>query len=120
MADGTEWWQRKRPMEELLGFFEILMNFEGSLTYEAVHLDPETIELLGSRRDKDDDPQRVRLFGFTKEISWLQSAVEVAIQRPLPRPKIPGLELRHRRQVLNLNSKVAEAQKRNAAKKVNR
>lgn len=113
---GTRW-VRKRPMEELLGFFETLMNLEGSLTNEAVHLDPETIELLGSRRDTDDDPRRVRLFGFTKEISLLQTQVEVAIGKSLPRPKIPGLELRVQRNIARTNNAVSRAQERAAARK---
>lgn len=107
-------------MDELLGFFDQLINEEGSLTYESVHNDPETIELLGSRKDSDDGPRRVRLYGFTKEISLMQSQIEVAIGKSLPRPTIPGLELRLTRHIEKTKSKVEQAQERSRARKAKR
>lgn len=92
------------------------MNIEGSLTNEAVLTDPETIEWMGSRSKHDDGPYKERIFLHTKTVSLLKTAVEVKIGKSLPRPVIPGLELRVQRNVLKTRDAVAKGQKRNASK----
>lgn len=92
------------------------MNIEGTRVNEAVLLDPETIAWMGSRNRGDDGPYRERIFGHTKTISLLKTAVEVKIGKSLPRPIIPGLEVRTQRIVIKTRDAVAAAQERNAAK----
>lgn len=116
-ADGTPWWQRKRPVEELLGFFDTLMNLPGTMTNEAVLTDPETIEFMGSSKDSDDGPRRPRIFGHTETISLLKSLIEVKVGKSLPRPVIPGLELRTQRKIQKTLSAVEQAQLRAKAKR---
>ncbi|ALF00553.1 tail assembly chaperone [Mycobacterium phage SlimJimmy] len=111
-ADGSAWWQRKRPLEELLGFFETLMNMPGSLTNEAVLLDPETIEWMGSSKDSDDGSKRPRIFGHTELVSLIKTGIYLASGQQLPRPVIPGLELRTQRKVLRIQNSVSAAQDR--------
>jgi hypothetical protein len=116
-ADGSPWWQRKRPIEELLEFFSTLMNIAGTMTNEAVLEDPETIEWMGSQTGSDDGPQGVRIFGHTEEISLLKTLVEVKIGKSLPRPKIKGLELRAQRKIQKTLSAVEIAKERSRRKK---
>lgn len=109
---GRNKWQRRRPIEELLFFFDTLMNIGGTMTNEAVLEDPETIEYMGNQSDKDDGPRKVRLFGHTEEISLLKTLIELKIGKELPRPKIPGLELRLQKKITKTNDAVAAAQER--------
>ncbi|MBB5167203.1 hypothetical protein HNP02_007192 [Mycobacterium sp. AZCC_0083] len=88
------------------------MNIPGSLTNEAVLTDPETIEWMGSRKDSDDGPRRPRIFGHTETISLLKTLIELQIGKQLPRPIIPGLELRTQRKIIKTVSAVEAAQKR--------
>lgn len=111
-ADGTPWWQRKRSVEELLYFFDVLMNLTGTMTNEAVLTDPETIEYMGSRKDSDDGPHKPRIFGHTETISMLKTLAELQIGKALPRPVIPGLELRTKRKIQRTLSAVEKAQER--------
>ncbi|WP_099021269.1 hypothetical protein [Mycolicibacterium palauense] len=113
---GPTSWRRKRPVEELLGFFGVLMNMPGTMTNEAVLCDPETIEWMGSRTRDDDGPSRPRIFGHTEEISLLKTLIEVKVGKSLPRPVIPGLELRKQRSRKRTLSAVERAQARNVAK----
>ncbi|WP_081347045.1 hypothetical protein [Mycobacteroides chelonae] len=89
------------------------MNIQGTLTNEAVLNDPETIEWMGSRKDSDDGPTRVRIFGHTEDIAWLKRLVEVQIGKSLPSPVIPGLELRLQRKLIKTQNAVERAQQRN-------
>jgi len=108
---GRNHFQRRRPMEELLGFFDTLMNIAGSKTNEAVLEDPETIEWMASR--KDDDSRKTPIFGQTETISLLKTLIDVqAGESVMPRAKIPGLELRQKRQFAQTKSSVAKAQER--------
>jgi hypothetical protein len=96
----------------LLDFFNTLMNISGTMTNEAVLEDPETIEYMASRTERDDGPPKVRIFGHTEQISLLKTLVEVKIGKELPRPKIPGLELRLKKKIARTNNAVALAQAR--------
>ena len=86
------------------------------MTNEAVLLDPDTIEWMGSKSDADDGPKRVRIFGHTETISLLKALIEVQTGKAMPRPTIPGLELRVQRKVIKTNDVVRRAQQRNAAR----
>lgn len=103
-------------MEELLGFFNTLMNIAGTMTNEAVLEDPETIEYMGSRQAADDGPSKVRIFGHTETVSLLKTLIEVKVGKELPRPKIPGLELRLSRRIAKTNRAVSAAQDRSKAR----
>lgn len=116
-ADGDPIWQRKRPMEELLYFFDTLMNMPGTMINEAVLDDPQTVEWMGSQKDSDDGPRRVRLFGHTEQISLLKTLIEVNTGKPLPRPKIKGLELRKQRNINKIRNTVDAALERARARK---
>ncbi|SKY04006.1 Uncharacterised protein [Mycobacteroides abscessus subsp. massiliense] len=89
------------------------MNIQGTLTNEAVLNDPETIEWMGSRKDSDDGPNKVRIFGHTEDIAWLKRLVEVQIGKSLPGPVIQGLELRLQRKLIKTKNAVERAQQRN-------
>lgn len=82
------------------------------MTNEAVLLDPETIEWMGSRKDSDDGPSRPRIFGHTETISLLKSLIEVKVGKSLPRPVIPGLELRTQKKIIKTLNAVEQAQER--------
>lgn len=97
-------------MGELLGFFNTLMNIQGTKTNEAVLNDPETIEWMASGSDKDDG--KIPIFGHTEIVSLLKSLIEVQTGKELPRPVIPGLELRIQRKIKRTHSAVAKAQER--------
>ena len=101
-------WQRKRPLTELLGFFDRLINIEGSAVNEAILLDPETIEWMAAQ-PADRGAYRPRIFGHTREISLLMMQVEVATGKPMPRPTIPGLKLRTDRKVNKTKDAIAAA-----------
>lgn len=107
-------------MDELLNFFDVLMNMSGTKTNEAVLEDPETIEYMGSRSDKDDGPRKVPIFGHTETISLLKTLIELKCGKELPRPTIPGLELRLQRKISATNSGVAAAQERSRIRKEKR
>lgn len=109
---GRSRWQRRRPIDELLGFFETLMNITGTKTNEAVLEDPEVVEQMGSGSDRDDGPHKVPIFGHTEVVSLLKTLVELKVGKELPRPKIPGLELRVQRKIAATNDGVAAAQER--------
>ncbi|APQ42134.1 tail assembly chaperone [Mycobacterium phage Aziz] len=111
-ADGSPWWQRKRPMEELMQFFDTLMNISGTMTNEAVLLDPQTIEWMGSRKDTDDGPHKVRIFGHTELVSLVKNLIELQTGKQMPRPVIPGLALRLQRKIIKTHNAVADAQER--------
>jgi hypothetical protein len=100
----------------LLGFFDTLMNITGSMTNEAVLEDPETIEWMGSRKDSDDGPRKVRIFGHTEIISLVKNLIELQTGKQLPRPVIPGLELRIQRKIIKTHNAVEAAQKRSREK----
>lgn len=98
-------------MGELLGFFNTLMNIQGSKTNEAVLQDPETIEWMASQ--KGDSDSGVPIFGNTEIVSLLKTLIEVQAGKELyPRPKIPGLELRKRRKIAKTKSSIEKAQER--------
>lgn len=88
------------------------MNISGSKTNEAVLEDPETIEWMGSRKSSDDGPRKTPIFGHTEEISLLKTQIELKIGKSLPRPVIPGLELRLQRKIIKTHNAVEAAQKR--------
>lgn len=92
------------------------MNIEGTAVNEAVLLDPETIEWMASRSERDDGPSRPRIFGHTKEINLMMMQIEVQTGKPFKRPLIPGLEMRTQRIVLRTKDAVARAQERNRLK----
>jgi len=104
-------WKRKRPWDELLGFFDRLMNIEGSAVNEAVLLDPETVKWMASQ-DSDRGVYRPPIFGHTKEVNLMMTQIEVATGKPLKRPYIPGLELRTRRKVNKTKDAIASALER--------
>ncbi len=93
------------------------MNIEGTAVNEAVLEDPETIEWMAQRSDRDDGSYRPRIFGHTKEINLLMMQIEVATGKPMKRPLIKGLERRQQRIVKKTKSAVAAAQERNRKKK---
>lgn len=98
-------------MEELLGFFDILMNVRGSKTNEAVLEDPETVEQMAAQ--KEPARRKTPLFGYTEIHDLLQTLIEVqAGQEIFPRPKIPGQELRLKRHISKTLSSVEKAQER--------
>lgn len=101
-------WQRKRPLTELLGFFDRLINIEGSATNEAILLDPETIEWMANQ-PADRGRYRPRIFGHTREVSLMMMQIEVATGKPMARPIIPGLKLRTDRKVNKTKSAVQAA-----------
>lgn len=102
-------------MTELLGFFDRLMNLEGSATNEAVLLDPETIQWMAAQPEQRS--HRVPIFGHTKELNLMMMAVEVQTGRAMKRPVIPGLELRTKRRIIKTKDAVALAQERNRQKR---
>ena len=98
-------------MEELLGFFDTLMNIVGSKTNEAVLEDPETIEWMAST--KDDGRRTVPIHGQTEIVSLLKTLIDVtAGKEVMPRHKIPGHELRLDRKIAKTHSSIAKAQER--------
>jgi len=98
-----------------MGFFDRLMNIEGSATNEAVLLDPETVEWM-SRQPPDRGAYRPRIFGHTREVSLMMMQIEVATGKPMKRPLIPGLELRTSRTIIKTKDAIAAAQKRSRDK----
>lgn len=112
-------WQRKRPFEELLGFFDRLMNIKGTAVNEAVLEDPETIEWMASGSDRADrDSYRARLFGHTEERDLMMTGIEAQVGKKIfRRPIIKGLQVRTQRKVIKTKDAVAAAQQRNSAKK---
>lgn len=84
--------------------------------YEAVLNDPEVVEALANRSRHDDGKYVPSLYGETDLISWLKTLVEVQTGKPLPRPKIPGLELRKQKIIVKTKNVVALAQERNQRK----
>lgn len=108
-------WRRKRPVTELLDFFDRLINIEGSATNEAVLEDPETIEWMAKQPDKGS--HRPSIFGHTREVNLMMMAIEVHTGKQMKRPVIPGLELRTKRKILKTKDSVARAQERNRLKK---
>lgn len=99
-------------MDELLRFFDVLMNIQGSKTNEAVLEDPITIEWMASRKDRD-DVHRTPIFGHTETIALLKTLVDIGAQKEITsRPKIPGLELRLKRKIAKTNSSIEKAQER--------
>lgn len=112
---GPKRWRRKRPMTELLWFFDRLMNLEGTATNEAVLHDPETIEWMA--RQPEERSFKPPIFGHTKEINLLMMAIEVQTGKPMKRPVIPGLELRLKRKIIKTKASVAKAQELNRLKK---
>lgn len=101
-------------MTELLGFFDTLMNLEGSKTNEAVLHDPETIEWMAKQPEQRS--YKPPIFGHTKEVNLMMMAIEVQTGKSMPRPVIPGLELRTKRKIIKTKVSVAQAQERNRLK----
>ena len=99
-----------------MGFFDRLINIQGTAVNEAVLEDPETIEWMASRTHRDDGPIRPRIFGHTRQIDLLMAAIEVHTGKPMKRPLIKGLQLRVQRNVIKTKDAVAEAQERNRKK----
>jgi hypothetical protein len=98
-------------MEELLGFFEILINLQGSKTNEAVLNDPEVIEWMASM--KDDGRRTIPIFGQTEIVSLLKTLIDVSAGKEImPRHKIPGHELRLDRKIAKTHSSIEKAQER--------
>jgi hypothetical protein len=98
-------------MEELLEFFEILINTQGTKLNEAVLNDPEVIEWMASI--KDDRRRTVPIYGQTEIVSLLKTLIDVtAGDDIMPRHKIPGHELRLNRHVAKTNSSIEKAQER--------
>jgi hypothetical protein len=101
-------WQRKRTWDEFLGFFDRLMNIEGTALNEAVLLHPETVEWMSSQ-EADRGVVRPRIFGHTREVSLLMTQIEVATGKPMKRPLIPGFELRTKLKVSRTKSAIEAA-----------
>lgn len=98
-------------MEELFGFFDALINIQGTKLNEAVLNDPEVIEWMASI--KDDRRRTVPIYGQTEIVSLLKTLIDVtAGDDIMPRHKIPGHELRLNRHVAKTTSSVAKAQER--------
>lgn len=98
-------------MEELLGFFEILINMQGSKLNEAVLHDPEVIEWMASM--KDDGRRTVPIHGQTEIVSLLKTLIDVSAGKEImSRHKIPGHELRLDRKIAKTHSSVEKAQER--------
>lgn len=95
-------------MSELVGFFDRLINIEGSALNEAILLDPETVEWMANQ-PADRGVYRPRIFGHTREVSLMMTQIEVAAGKALPRPIIPGLKLRTERKVTKTKSAVLDA-----------
>lgn len=93
------------------------MNMPGTKTNEAVLLDPETIEHMGSTTDRDDGPSRPPIFGHTEIVSLLKTLIELQTGKSMPRPEIPGHTLRLQRKIRKTHNAVAEAQARNRLKR---
>lgn len=110
-------WQRKRPFGEFLGFFDRLINIEGSALNEAVLLDPETVEYMAGLEDERGQ-SRPRIFGHTREINFAMMQIEVHTGKPFKRPLIPGLELRKNRQIQRTKNAVAAALERSRARQL--
>lgn len=108
-------WRRKRPVTELLEFFDRLVNIQGSAVNEAVLEDPETIEWMA----KQPEPRSHRppIFGHTKEVNLMMMAIEVQTGKSMKRPVIPGTELRIQRNIIRTKDAVAAAQELNRKKK---
>jgi hypothetical protein len=100
-------WQRRRPWSEFLGFFDRLMNIEGTATNEAVLLDPVTVEWMAEQPEERN--VKPRIFGHTKEVNLMMMAVEVASGQPMKRPVIPGFELRTDRKIAKTKDRVSAA-----------
>lgn len=96
-------------------FFDRLMNTQGSAVNEAVLEDPETIEWMAAQSEPKSS--RPPIFGHTKEIDLMMMGIEVHAGKRMPRPSIPGLELRTQRVIIRTKDRVAEAQERNRRKK---
>ena len=94
-----------------MGFFDRLMNIEGSAVNEAVLLDPETVQWMASQ-DAERGVFRPPIFGHTKAISLMMTQIEVATGKPMKRPLIPGMELRTKRKVNKTKDAVAAALER--------
>ncbi|OQW34511.1 MAG: hypothetical protein A4E20_10855 [Nitrospira sp. SG-bin2] len=107
-------WRRKRPTSELLDFFDILMNIEGTKVNEQVLEDPETIEWMASQPERSSRPP---IFGHTKEVNLMMMQIEVQTGKQMKRPIIPGLELKLTRKIIRTKDAVARAQERNRLKK---
>lgn len=101
-------WQRKRPLSELLGFFDRLINIEGTALNEAILLDPETVEWMANQ-PADRGVYRPRIFGHTRQVSLMMSQIEIATGKALPRPVVPGLKARTERKVNKTKSVVSAA-----------
>lgn len=100
----------------MLGFFDRLMNIQGTAVNEAVLLDPETVEWMAGQ-EPERGTHRPRIFGHTKEVNLLMMQIEVATGKPMKRPLIPGLELRTDRTIVKTRDAVAAAQERNRLKR---
>lgn len=110
-------WQRKRPMDELLSFFDRLMNIKGTAVNEAVLEDPETVEWMASLPETRGS-HRPPIFGHTEERDLMMTAIEAQVGKKIfSRPLIKGLALRTQRKVIKTKDAVAAAQARNKAKK---
>lgn len=108
-------WRRKRPVTELLDFFDILINIEGSKVNEAVLEDPETIEWM-SNQSESHRSNRPPIFGHTKEINLLMMQIEVQTGKEMKRPLIRGLQLRTQKKIIRTKDAVAAAQELNRRK----
>jgi hypothetical protein len=109
-------WRRKRPLPELLSFFDRLVSIEGSAINEAVLEDPETIEWMALQ--PDERHYRPPIFGHTKEINLMMTGIEAKLGKKIfPRPLIKGLELKKQRKIIKTKDAVAAAQERNRKKK---
>lgn len=95
----------------MLGFFDILINIQGTKLNEAVLHDPEVIEWMATI--KDNGRRTVPIHGQTELISLLKTLIDVTARKEImPRHKIPGHELRTNRHIAKTNSSVAKAQER--------
>jgi hypothetical protein len=110
-------WQRKRPIVELLGFFDRLMNIKGTAVNEAVLEDPETIEWMASLPESRGS-NRPPIFGHTEERELMMTAIEAQVGKKIfSRPLIKGLALRTQRKVIKTKDAVAAGQARNKSKR---
>ncbi len=100
-----------RPWSQFLFFYDYLAQLEGSAVFEAQLLDPDVIEEMARSKERY-RASSPRLFGWTKEYSAQRDILDQLIasrggQKFVPRPKIPGFELRVKKQNEALKATVA-------------
>ena len=97
-----------------------MSRIEGSATYAALLEDPEVIEIMASQPKPKPSPPP--LFRWTKEIAMQANIIDQQIATRasgsgrdpsfMPRPKIPGWEVRQKKQNSRLLDNIAKAQAR--------